>query len=134
MGYQLSCGVLNVQDSDYETAISLGLELVTEKPFSPISMENHQRHLKTIESAEQVILGDVAIGAGNQLNLQAALAATMMGKPVYLFRSKQEFDFVGGDANKTKQKIIDQGGIEIANQAELFPLLEKLKGKRCIVK
>jgi len=87
-GYQLSCGVVNEQDSDWEVAQSYGLELVTEEPFAPITEESHQQNLTKIKEAEVVVLTDIPFGPGNLLNLEAALWAIEAGKKVIVINSR----------------------------------------------
>ncbi len=129
MGHQVTCGVLNSGDSDCETAKSLGVEVVTEKPFSPISEYNYNRNLKSISQSDVVIMGRVAFGTGNKLNLLAVSEALGMGKQVYLLKAQQDYDFLEGEATMLRQKIIKNGAVELANAAELFSALEELSLK-----
>jgi len=71
-GYKISLGVINIGDSDYITAKALELDIVEEKPFSPITKENYEKNLELIKQADYVILTNIPIGFANIKNLKAA--------------------------------------------------------------
>jgi len=70
-GYNVSLGVVNAADSDYITAKALGIDIVEENPFSPITDESYEKNLKLIKQAEYAILTNVPIGSANIKNLEA---------------------------------------------------------------
>jgi len=99
-------GVLNVLDTDWEVATSLGFEIVSEAPFSPISEEAHEKNLRMIEKAEMVILADVPFGHGNLKNLEAAIYASELGKLIVIDRTPIERrDFTNGRATELYRKL-----------------------------
>ncbi len=101
-----SAGVLNVLDTDWEIASSLGFEIVSEAPFSPISDGSHERNLKMIEKAEKVILTDVPFGYGNLKNLEAALYASELEKLIVIEKTPIERrDFTKGEATKLYKSL-----------------------------
>ena len=101
-----STGVLNVLDTDWEIASSLGFEIVSEAPFSPISEETHERNLRLIEKAERVILADIPFGYGNLKNLEAALYASELKKLIVIERTPiEERDFTKGKATKLYKQL-----------------------------
>jgi len=71
-GYNVSLGVINIGDSDYVAAKALELDIVEEKPFSPITKENYEKNLELIKQADYVILTNIPIGFANIKNLKAA--------------------------------------------------------------
>ena len=71
-GYNVSLGVINIGDSDYVAAKALELDVVEEKPFSPITKENYEKNLELIKQADYVILTNIPIGFANIKNLKAA--------------------------------------------------------------
>lgn len=83
-GYDLTAGVLNVLDSDYETATSLNIPTVDEAPFSVITDESYRQNLKFIFDSDIVILADAVFGEGNLRNLDAARKALDKGIPLML--------------------------------------------------
>jgi len=115
-GYRVTAGVLNQGDADQDVAESLGVETVTEPPFSPISEESLRRNLKLIEGSDCVVLTDAPLGKGNILNLQAALQAAKSGKPVIVMDGQDLTgrDFTGGEATGILEEIV-AGGAAIAD-------------------
>ncbi len=101
-----SAGVLNVLDTDWEVANSLGFEIVSEAPFSPITEESHEKNLKLIDKADGVILTDVPFGYGNLKNLEAALYASELGKLIVIDKTPIESrDFTNGRATRLYKKL-----------------------------
>ncbi len=101
-----SAGVLNVLDTDWEVANSLGFEIVSEAPFSPITEESHEKNLKLIDKADGVILTDVPFGYGNLKNLEAALYASELGKLIVIDKTPIESrDFTNGRATELYKKL-----------------------------
>lgn len=99
-GYRVSAGVLNVLDTDFEVAKSLGVLVAEEAPFSQITEEAHERNLGLIRKADVVILADVVVGPGNLKNLEAILWALEHGKDVMVLEGSpfEQRDFTGGRA------------------------------------
>ncbi len=101
-----SAGVLNVLDTDWEVANSLGFDIVSEAPFSPISDEAHGENLKMIDRADFVILTDVPFGNGNVKNIEAALYASEQGKLLIVEKTPiEKRDFTGGRATEIYRKL-----------------------------
>lgn len=96
-GYELTAGVINVLDSDYETATSLNIPIVDEAPFSEITRESHRRNLQLVFGSHIVILADIVLGKGNLKNLKAAKKALDKGIPLILVESTpfEEKNFAG---------------------------------------
>ncbi|MFP4142397.1 MAG: ABC transporter ATP-binding protein [Thermoplasmata archaeon] len=70
-GYEISAGVLNVMDSDFEKADFLDIETVTEAPFSSITQESCKKNIQLIKNADVIIVTDFPVGEGNLANLEA---------------------------------------------------------------
>lgn len=101
-----SAGVLNILDTDWEVANSLGFEIVSEAPFSPITEESHEKNLRLIDRADRVILTDVPFGYGNLKNLEAALHASELEKLIVIEKTPIEYrDFTNGKATELYKKI-----------------------------
>lgn len=96
-GYYLTAGVLNVLDSDYEVATSLGIPTVDEAPFSVITEEAYSRNLKFILDSDVVIVANAVFGEGNVRNLDAAKKALNQGITLILVESTpfKERNFTG---------------------------------------
>lgn len=96
MGFSVSLGVVNALDTDEVTGRELGLTMVVEAPFSPISKEAFKENLKLISQAEVVILTQVLFGPGNLKNAEAVVEAVKEGKKVWIVgRNLRERDYTG---------------------------------------
>jgi iron complex transport system ATP-binding protein len=126
MGWRVSTGVNNLMDTDEEVARALGLEQVTEAPFSPISDSAFRRAQGLVLGARAVVVADMPFGHGNLANLQLALEAQKAGIPIYALAPIpiSERDFAGGEATELWEKLI-ANRMEIAiHQADLLQALQ----------
>lgn len=113
-GCYVTAGVINIGDTDQESAESLGIEYVEDAPFSPISEEAQSANLGFIQEADVVIVAEVPFGPGNIANLYAAAEALALGKRVVVMGESAGFrgrDFTGGEALKTIEAMVRQGAI-----------------------
>ncbi|MEM2099257.1 MAG: ABC transporter ATP-binding protein [Candidatus Bathyarchaeia archaeon] len=124
-GYSVTAGVLNVLDTDFETAQFLRIPVTTEAPFSPITEKTHSTNLEMISKASMVVLTSVPFGHGNYQNLEAAEAALERGIPVFLIDEIPiaSRDFTGGKATRLFLKLKKLGAISVKSQKELLELL-----------
>ncbi len=129
-GYEVTSGVLNAGDVDWEHARSLGLEVAEEAPFCPISGESHRRNLELIEKAGAVVVANIPFGNGNLKNLEAAGAALGAGIPVIVVEEEpiEERDFTGGLAAALYREIIRKGARLVSDALILPSCLEALAG------
>ncbi len=125
-GMQLTAGVLNVGDKDWETAKNLGIDCTEELPFSFLSGEKHGENLEMIKNSDSVILTNTPFGRGNLKNLEAALFAVEKNFPVYIYEGfdVRLRDYTGGEAADIFQKLKDKGAREIANKSELLAIIK----------
>lgn len=126
LGHQVSVGVINAGDSDWETARELGVPCVEEVPFSSLSKERHQDNLKMIEEAELVIMANVPFGRGNLKNLEAGLHALDRGIPLLVYKGNDisSRDYTGGKAVKLYLRLKENGAREVYEEEELMEVLE----------
>ncbi len=126
-GYNVTAGVLNVLDSDYETAVQLNVRTISEAPFSPITPESFAQNLEMMKNADAIVVSDVPFGWGNIKNLEALM--TIVGaKPVVMVEKEPaERDFTAGEASKMLEKIKASGAIVAKDSEALIECLEKLK-------
>ncbi len=124
-GFLVSCGVLNVMDTDYETAKALEIPVVSEAPFSQISNDTYKENIEMIKSSEIVVLTNVEFGYGNLLNLKATEQARDIGKKVIILQetSITERDYTKGKATEIYKRIIEKGAILVHNVEELLKFL-----------
>lgn len=120
-GYELSLGVLNVGDADWEHGRNLNLPIVEEIPFSRISDEAHRKNMDQMEKSDIIVISNVPIGSGNLKNLLGAKDALIKGKKVYyLADSDQEYDYTNGEAKKIIQDLLGLGMEKIASIEEMI--------------
>jgi cobalamin transport system ATP-binding protein len=132
-GYSVTAGVLNILDTDFETAQFLKIPVTTEAPFSPITEKTHNANLAMIGKASIVVLTSVPFGYGNIKNLEAAKEALNDGIPTYVIGEVpiESRDFTQGKAKTLLQELKSKGAVFVGNQKELLSLLnvneEKVK-------
>jgi iron complex transport system ATP-binding protein len=132
-GYSVTAGVLNILDTDFETAQFLKIPVTTEAPFSPITEKTHQANLAMISKASTVVLTSVPFGYGNLQNLEAAREALDRGIPTFVIEEVpiERRDFTGGKAKALLTELKSKGAEFVKDQNELLSILnvsvEKLK-------
>jgi iron complex transport system ATP-binding protein len=132
-GYSVTAGVLNVLDTDFETAQFLKIPVTTEAPFSPITEKTHKENLVMINKASTVVLTSVPFGFGNLQNLEAAREALERGIPTFVIDEipVERRDFTQGKAQALLAELKNKGAEFVKDQNELLSLLnvsvEKLK-------
>ena len=120
-GYYITAGVLNVIDTDYETAKSLGAVVVSEAPFSPITAESYAKNTEYIKNSDFVVVENVPFGEGNLKNLEACLNA---GCPVIIIERTpiEERDFTGGEGKKIYDKL-KEGAVVVGSKGECLRVI-----------
>lgn len=123
-GCDVSAGALNRGDSDWEVAKALGVKVVEEAPFTPMSERAYRETCQAISQAEIVLITDVPFGFGNLLNLQAVIDASK-GR-VFILRPKEfrKRDFTNGQATTLlNQLYATKQVVELNGVHELIQLL-----------
>ena len=130
-GYFVTAGVLNLLDTDQETAQLLKIPTTSEAPFSPITKEAYAANLKMISKAKAIVITPTQFGDGNLRNLEAAETALEKGIPTILLEDGaiEERDFTNGKATKYMTKLKNNGAITVKNNCELLQFLDKLEKK-----
>ena len=119
-GYELSMGVLNVGDSDWEHGRNLNITIVEEIPFSGISNEAHQKNIEMMNESDIIVISNVPIGTGNLKNLLAAKDALEKGKKVYYMGDNtMDYDYTNGEAKKLIDDMLKNGMLSIESIDEL---------------
>jgi iron complex transport system ATP-binding protein len=132
-GYSVTAGVLNVLDTDFETAQFLKVPVTTEAPFSPITEKTHKANLEMISKASIVVLTSVPFGYGNLQNLEAAREALEREIPTFVIDEVpvESRDFTQGKARQLFTELKSKGAVFVKDQNELLSLLnvsqEKMK-------
>ncbi len=127
-GYEVSAGVVNVLDSDWEAIVELEGEFVEEAPFSPISEKAHERNLEAIISADVVVLANIFVGPGNLKNLEAAEFSAKLGKLIVVEKTPfDERNFAGSEAKKRYESIVKYA-IVVKSEGEVVDAIRKILG------
>ncbi|MCX8153050.1 MAG: ABC transporter ATP-binding protein [Candidatus Bathyarchaeota archaeon] len=124
-GYSVTAGVLNVLDTDFETAQFLKIPVVSEAPFSPITEKAHKDNLAMIEKASTVVVTSVPFGFGNLQNLEAAVVALEQGIPTFVIDEVpiESRDFTKGKAKALLAELKSKGAVFVKDKTELLSLL-----------
>jgi iron complex transport system ATP-binding protein len=131
--YHVTAGVLNMLDTDHETASLLRVPVASEAPLSPITEAAFDANMQLIEKANAVVLTSIPFGYGNLRNLDAAIAGVEEGIPTYVIDevSVKDRDFTQGKATKLFEQLKIMGALLVKDQEELLNLLniseDKLK-------
>lgn len=130
-GYRVSAGVLNLLDTDQETAQLLEIPTINEAPFSPITDEPYKANLKMISQADVLVVTPTQFGDGNLRNLVAAEIALKNGTPTVLLHNGpiEERDFTGGKATEYLKKLEDKGATTMNSIKELIQFIDALENK-----
>ncbi|HMK93973.1 MAG TPA: ABC transporter ATP-binding protein [Candidatus Limnocylindrales bacterium] len=124
-GYNVTAGVLNVLDTDFETAQLLNIQVASEAPFSPVTERTVKTNLAMISKANFVVISSVPFGYGNLPNLIAAKEALNRGIPVMVIDQVpiENRDFTGGHAKALMEELKSLGAVFVKNQYELLTKL-----------
>jgi iron complex transport system ATP-binding protein len=130
-GYRVTAGVLNLLDTDQETAQLLSVPTTNDAPFSPITDEAHKANLQMISKANVLVVTPTQFGEGNLRNLDAAEMALKEGTPTILLEDgpTEERDFTKGKATKYLTKLKNNGAITVKSISELVTFLDNLETK-----
>ncbi len=130
-GYRVTAGVLNLLDTDQETAQLLSVPTTNDAPFSPITDEAHKANLQMISKANVLVVTPTQFGEGNMRNLDAAETALKEGTLTILLEDRpiEERDFTKGKATKYLMKLKNNGAITVKSISELVTFLDNLETK-----
>lgn len=130
-GFSVTAGVINALDTDESVAESLGLQHVSEAPFSPIAEEAHLKNLELAKEADVVVVTEVVFGPGNVRNLQAAGEALKCGIPVLLMEKTpvDKRDYTNGEASRLFEELKGKGAEVIKDERDLWEVIMERKKK-----
>lgn len=125
-GYDMTAGVLNVLDTDHETAGTLQIKTISEAPFSPITPESYAQNVEMMKSSDMIVLSGVPIGWGNLKNAEALLEVSGT-RPIVLYEPDDDSrDFTDGQATMIKQKLKANGAMVVKSINELLTALTSI--------
>ncbi|WP_133516117.1 ABC transporter ATP-binding protein [Halanaerobium saccharolyticum] len=129
LGYQLSIGVLNIGDADWQAAKELGIEIVEAPPFIDISEAEIKKNKKLIERADLIILSDLPFGHGNLANLKVLLDYPEKAKILFSNFDIKKRDYIKGKAEKIWNKLLEEAEniYLLEEKANLISKIKKLE-------
>lgn len=119
-GFDLTAGVLNIGDADWQKARDLGVPVAEALPFSPLTQDDASRAIEMMLRSGLVVIGRVPFGPGNLPNLQAALKAQGMGVALIAVEDGpiEERDYTGGQASEIFRQLVSGGMLCVENDRE----------------
>lgn len=125
-GWNVSIGVVNIGDSDWDEANRLGLSIIDAPPFSGLGMEEARRNRDMMKKAAFIILAGVPFGMGNLLNLECVLAEAERGGRVIVVDNPaiHERDYTGGEATQLYFRLLESGAHRVNNEWEAVRMIE----------
>jgi len=116
-GLKVTCGVLDVLDSDFEAARNLKIPVVGEIPFSQITNESNKANIDLIKKADVLIVTDFPVGPGNLKNIVAAEVALDFKIPVIIIESSPVYqrDFTKKNLEEYFKRLKEKGAIFVEN-------------------
>lgn len=129
LGYQLSIGVLNIGDADWQAAKELGIKIVEAPPFIDISKKEIQKNREFIEKADLIILSDLPFGHGNLANLKVLLDYPDKPKILFYNLDIKKRDYIKGKAEKIWNKLLeeDKNIYLLKDKSNLISKIKKLE-------
>lgn len=125
-GYAVTAGVVNLLDSDEQGAHEMGVELVVEAPFTPISEESIQQLREVVGACRAVVVGPAWIGHGNLANLHVVMEALQRGASVILAGTDLEGrDFTDGEASRIWAELISMGAQVVGSPDQAVAILQE---------
>ncbi|NLJ38737.1 MAG: hypothetical protein GX432_08250, partial [Candidatus Atribacteria bacterium] len=108
-------------DSDQEMASKLGIPVIIEKPFSPISDENFQKAIHLAVQSDYIFIAPGYWGRGNLKNLDLAISLQERGKKILFLQDSfnQYWDYTEGQA-------INKLNFLAQHHAEVFSTITEL--------
>ena len=105
-GFDVSAGILNEGDQDYDTCISAGIEIISAPSFSRYSDSEVLKLKKICDEADVIVLVATNVGFGNLPNIET----------VYGYIGRKEIFFVNPDRNFKKADMTNGRATEIYNE------------------
>lgn len=134
-GYRVTCGVVNIGDSDEELCRAMNIPHVAEAPFSPISPPRAAANLKMALDADAIVLTDFCLGPGNVDNLRVVMEALKDYKRVISLKSSDSDsgaetaqDYTDGQGSQWLAAIREQAQV-VSNPPAVLDALRAQLGR-----
>jgi len=106
-GYIVSTGILSILDSDHAVALNLGIPVVTEAPFAPISDTARKNLNEYLEVADMIVLCAMPVGQGNIRNI--SVLEQFAEKTLVLGTIESFEDCTGGYLGDSLSDLMENG-------------------------
>ncbi|OGN89919.1 MAG: hypothetical protein A2Y88_10900 [Chloroflexi bacterium RBG_13_48_10] len=123
-GNDVSVGIVNTLDDDYEFALELKYEIIAETPFSPISEKSQNELMQKLNQTDIVILVNVPFGKGNLENLKILENCI---KPLIILEKTpiETRDFTEGMASEIYNRIKSKTNVKVVKSVpEIMNLID----------
>jgi iron complex transport system ATP-binding protein len=119
-GFAPSVGVVSVFDTDYATAQTYELEVVSAPPFEPFTNEAMREFDALAKKADALLVAPVFFGRGNLAPLRTALQAAKAGTKVIVIDQPPiaERDMSGGEAAALQAELLSLGALSVRGPSE----------------
>ncbi|HAU32419.1 MAG: ABC transporter related protein [Desulfotomaculum sp. 46_296] len=125
-GWQVSTGVVNIGDSDWQEACRLGIKVIEAPPFCNVGANEAALNKEMMQKAEFIILAGIPFGTGNIRNLESVLEEAERGAPVIVVDNIDinKRDYTGGKAALLYKNLLQSGAQIVNNEWEAIQLME----------
>ncbi|ADQ15402.1 ABC transporter related protein [Halanaerobium hydrogeniformans] len=128
LGYQITLGVLNIGDADWQLARELGLEMAEADPFENITEEEVRENKEMISKADLIILTNLPFGNGNLANLKVLEEFPNKKKILFNNIEIEKRDYTKGKAKFIWNKLLETENIYLLEKKEnLFSEIKRLE-------
>ncbi len=108
--YEIRLGVVAPLDSDYSLAMQLGIPVITEAPFAPVSERALSELRRELRAASKVIVAPIWVGKGNLAVLQALDELNDVTNVVIVDpQGMASRDFADGAATHLVEQLLNRG-------------------------
>ncbi len=128
-GYNVTTGVLNLFDTDQETARFLKIPVALEAPLSPISEVAYNDNMRLVNKANIVVVTSAPFGLGNLRNLDVVEYALEKRIPTFIIEesSIELRDFTQGKAKKKMLALKNKGAVIVKDEKALLTAINGLE-------
>ena len=98
--FNISTGIIHENDIDFHVARGVGAEVIKEKPFVAVGMENYIRAVNIMEKADHIIDTGVPVHELNKLNADVIRHALKLGKKVFTIRKRDDAELLFGASSR----------------------------------
>jgi iron complex transport system ATP-binding protein len=121
-GHEVSVGVVNVLDTDFDAAEGLGLRIVAEAPFSPVTPRSFEEARGLAVASDAVVVAPLPVGPANLAALETARAALEAGRRVVVVTRPpiSERDYTAGRASQAVEALLAGGATPAANTSDVL--------------